>query len=177
MLDDYGSDIQISENYKKAQKLRPMPNLQIHTGGLDCPDVVELLREHLSEMRNVSPPESSHALDMSGLRDSSVSFWHITLDDQIAGCAALKRLSTTHAEIKSMRTAKRHRGQGVAKRMMQHILEDAIRHGYQRLSLETGSMIFFAPARKLYEQFGFDYCKPFADYVADPNSLFMSLDL
>jgi putative acetyltransferase len=46
--------------------------------------------------------------------------------------------------------------------------------GFTRLSLETGSYEFFRPARKLHEKFGFEYCQPFADYQADPNSVFMT---
>ncbi|MCY8132086.1 GNAT family N-acetyltransferase, partial [Bacillus spizizenii] len=66
---------------------------------------------------------------------------------------------------------------GVAKQVLQHIIEEAAKRGYERLSLETGSMASFEPARKLYESFGFQYCEPFADYVEDPNSVFMTKKL
>jgi putative acetyltransferase len=46
-----------------------------------------------------------------------------------------------------------------------------------RLSLETGSWEYFLPAHALYRSHGFVECAPFADYVPDPNSLFMTLDL
>ena len=38
-------------------------------------------------------------------------------------------------------------------------------------------MAAFEPARNLYAAFGFTYCDPFADYLPDPNSSFMTLDL
>jgi putative acetyltransferase len=49
--------------------------------------------------------------------------------------------------------------------------------GYHRMSLETGAMPFFAPARALYARHGFVECPPFADYREDPNSVFMTRDL
>lgn len=154
-----------------------MSKLEIQLGGLDRADVVDLLNEHLAEMRSVSPPESTHALDLAGLEANDVTFWTVTLDNQVVGCAALKELTSTYAEIKSMRTAKSHRGQGIAKFLMIGILDEAKQRGYQQLSLETGSMDFFLPARKLYEHFGFEYCPPFAGYVEDPNSVFMTLKI
>jgi len=152
-----------------------MAKLETVLGGLDRPDVLTLLSEHLAEMNSVSPPESTHALDLAGLNDSSVTFWTVLSGEQAAGCAALKKLSPKHAEIKSMRTSNSHRGKGVAKLLMNTILTTAKQRDYQQLSLETGSMDFFLPARNLYERFGFEYCPPFADYVEDPNSVFMTL--
>lgn len=73
-----------------------------------------------------------------------------------------------------MRTAQTHLRRGVAARMLDHILAEARRRGYARLSLETGSMDYFAPARALYARAGFSPCGPFGDYVDDPNSVFMT---
>ena len=95
----------------------------------------------------------------------------------LAGCGALKELDAQHAEVKSMRTATGFLRRGVARQLLQHILDVASERGYQRLSLETGSMVGFKPARELYAAFGFDYCAPFADYVEDPNSVFMTKQL
>ena len=96
---------------------------------------------------------------------------------ELVGCGALKELDPKHGEIKSMRTAPAFRGKGVGKLMLRHLLEEAGRRGFERLSLETGSMGAFEPARRLYESHGFSYCGPFADYALDPNSVFMSLGL
>jgi putative acetyltransferase len=76
-----------------------------------------------------------------------------------------------------MRTAARHLRKGVAAAMLDHLIDEAGRRAYRRLSLETGSMDGFEPARRLYTRFGFDPCEPFADYVDDPNSVFMTKHL
>jgi putative acetyltransferase len=128
-------------------------------------------------MRSVSPPESKHALDLEGLRNSGVSFWIVWDDKEVAGCGALKELGPDHGELKSMRTSTRHRRSGVASILMHHIIETSRSRGYKRLSLETGSMPFFEPARRLYQKFGFVICGPFAGYRLDPNSVFMSRPL
>jgi putative acetyltransferase len=124
-----------------------------------------------------SPPESIHALDLEALRQPEITFWTIWEGGELLGCGALKELDSRHAEIKSMRTASPHLRKGVAKNLLQHILEEARRRGYIRLSLETGSMAAFEPARQLYAKFGFAYCEPFADYVEDPYSVFMTKEL
>ena len=137
-------------------------------------EIIALLQEHLAEMRSVSPPESVHALDLAGLRQPEITFWTLWLGSELAGCGALKELGPEHGEIKSMRTAQRHKRKGIAASMVRHILEEATRRGYRRLSLETGSQPHFAPARALYASFGFRRCGAFGDYVDDPNSVFMT---
>lgn len=148
--------------------------MEIRTGGLDHPEVVALLQEHLQSMAQLSPPESIHALDLDGLRQPQVTFWSAWQDEELMGCGALKQLDAAHGEIKSMRTASRHRRKGVAAAMLEHILAEAGRRQYHRLSLETGSMQGFDAARQLYARFGFGFCGPFADYTDDPNSVFMT---
>jgi putative acetyltransferase len=151
--------------------------MHIRAGGLDHPEVVALLREHLHGLAQLSPPESMHALGLDGLRGADVSFWSAWEDEQLLGFGALKRLDDRHAEIKSMRTAPAHLRQGVAAAILRHLLDEAVRRGYRRLSLETGSMAEFAPAHRLYARFGFVACGPFAQYVEDPNSVFMTKEL
>lgn len=148
--------------------------MQIRLDDLTSPDIAELLNEHLRDMYAASPPESVHALDLDKLRKPEISFWSVWNGDQLMGCGALKELDPTHGEIKSMRSANRFRGQGVGKKMLEHILQVASERQYQRLSLETGTQDFFLPARKLYERYGFEYCGPFADYAEDPYSAFMT---
>ena len=96
------------------------------------------------------------------------------LRDRIAAHWPLRALDATHGEVKSMRTAQTHLRRGVAATMLDHILAEARRRGYARLSLETGSMAYFAPAHALYARAGFRPCAPFGDYVEDPNSIFMT---
>lgn len=148
--------------------------MQIRIDALTSPEITELLNEHLQDMYATSPPESVHALDLEKLRQPEITFWSVWENNQLLGCGALKELDPTHAEIKSMRSASRFRGKGVGKKMLEHILQVARERNYSTLSLETGPQDFFTPARKLYERFGFEYCGPFADYVEDPYSVFMT---
>ncbi len=140
-------------------------------------EVCALIREHLHGMTLHSPPESIHALGLEALRRPEITFWSVWQEGALVGCSALKELDAHHGEIKSMRTATPHLRKGVAARLMEHILEQAKRRSYRRLSLETGSMEGFAAARRLYERYGFGYCGPFADYSEDPNSVFMTREL
>ncbi len=154
--------------------------MKIIIDNLESPDVHNLLREHLAQMAAQSPPESIHALDLSALKQPDITFWTAWDDTQqtsssaLMGCGALKELSATHGEIKSMRTATPFLRRGVAAAMLSHILDEAKQRGYQQLSLETGSMQSFRPAQQLYKQFGFTECEPFANYLPDPNSIFMT---
>jgi len=148
--------------------------MEIRTGGLDRPEVVALLREHLQNMTLHSPPESIHALDLDALCKPDITFWSAWEGPELMGCGAMKELDPLHGEIKSMRTSTTHLRKGVAARLLQHIIDEARRRSYARLSLETGSMQAFAPAHKLYASFGFEPCGPFADYVEDPYSIFMT---
>lgn len=133
-----------------------------------------LLREHLEDMALHSPPESIHALDSEALCSPEVTFWTAWKERDLLGCGALFELDSLHGEIKSMRTARGHLRKGVASSMLQHIIAEAERRSYTRLSLETGSMEAFAPAHALYTGFGFTFCEPFGSYVLDPNSVFMT---
>lgn len=151
--------------------------MDIRLDDLSGSAVKALLAEHLRNMHEISPRESVHALDLSGLSQPEITFWSVWEGDELVGCGALKELDPAHGEIKSMRTAQAHRRRGVGRRMVQHILAEARTRGYTRISLETGSQPAFAAARRLYESFGFTPCRPFADYVVDPNSVFLTLSL
>jgi len=149
----------------------------IREDDLSGPEIRGLLEAHLDLMRSNSPPESVHALDLEGLRKPEVTFWTLWDGTALLGCGALKELDPAHGEIKSMHTAAAARGRGVGRRLVEHILAEARARGYRRLSLETGATEDFAAARGLYSRFGFAPCGPFADYVLDPFSAFMTLDL
>lgn len=151
--------------------------MEIRLNNLDGVEIANFLEEHIQEMKAVSPPESKHALDLEGLRKPEITFWTVWNSDRIIGCGAIKELNTEQAEIKSMRTKDSYRGKGVASMLVQHILNEAKLRGYRRISLETGSMPFFEPARNLYAKYGFENCAPFAKYKEDPNSIFMAKDL
>jgi putative acetyltransferase len=151
--------------------------VKIVVDDLSGPQIAEFLHEHVKQMRSITPLESKHALDLDGLRTPDVTFWSILDGDSVVGCGALKRLDPAHAELKSMRTAPARQRGGIASRLLDHIITEATRMGFARLSLETGSADFFRPARRLYEKFGFVYCAPFADYKLDPHSVFMTRTL
>ena len=149
-------------------------SLEIRVDDPSTSQAASLLREHLEDMAVHSPPESIHTLNMEGLRSPEVTFWTAWEGRELLGCGALLELDRLHGEIKSMRTARDHLRKGVASRILQHIIMEAERRSYERLSLETGSMKAFAPARALYTSFGFAFCDPFANYAPDPNSVFMT---
>lgn len=149
--------------------------MRIEVDDLSGPRIAAFLQEHIDEMSAVTPPGSKHALDLDGLRKPDVTFWSVyDEDDRLIGCGAVKELSTSSAEIKSMRTAGGAKRRGVGSELLAFIVEQAAARGYDRLYLETGSSEFFAPARGLYEKFGFEYCEPFAGYELDPNSVHMT---
>lgn len=141
------------------------------------PDIVSLLEKHLDLMRSISPPDSVHALDVEKLRQKDITFWTVRTPTALVGCGAMKELDKSHGEIKSMHVAQAVRGKGIAKQLVKVVLEEAKARNYMRLSLETGSTEHFQPARSLYALFGFKECDPFADYVADWHSVFMTKEL
>ncbi|MEJ8306082.1 GNAT family N-acetyltransferase [Saccharibacillus sacchari] len=147
--------------------------MQIRIDDLQGPEVAALLEDHLHSMTLHSPPESIHALDLEKLRKPEITFWTLWENGELLGCGAIKELDRTHAELKSMKTDSKHLRKGVAEKLLVHIIEEARERGYERISLETGSMDAFLPARKLYEKYGFEECGPFGDYGLDENSLFM----
>jgi putative acetyltransferase len=151
--------------------------MRIVEGGLDDPRVIELLRFHLARAAAETAPGSAHALDLSGLRAPEVTFWSAWEDEVLAGVGALKQLGADHGEVKSMHTAEAMRRRGVGAALLGHIIASARGRGLARLSLETGSWPYFAPARALYAHHGFVECAPFGEYRPDRNSVFMTLTL
>jgi len=151
--------------------------IRITSGDFSDPRVIDLLRFHLNAARAQTAPGSAHALDLAGLQSPDIGFWSMWDGETLLGVGALKRLSSDHAEIKSMHTAQFARRRGVGSAMLKHIISVARASGISRLSLETGSWDYFKPAQALYRSHGFVECAPFADYVLDPNSVFMTLEI
>ena len=151
--------------------------MKIQRGGLDDPRVRDLLKTHLDQASLKSAPESNHALDLQGLKGSEVEFWSMWEKSELVAIGAMRKLARDHYEIKSMHTIRNKRRSGFASKLLLHIIDFARVQGAKRLSLETGSWDYFQPARALYSKYGFVECEPFADYVLDPNSVFMTLDL
>jgi putative acetyltransferase len=151
--------------------------MKIIVDDLSSGEVIKLLEEHLADMYATSPPENVHALDVDKLKSPDITFFSGWLDGNLQGCLAVKKLDSSHLELKSMRTSTSARKSGVATKLLQHALNFATEQGYQQVSLETGSQAFFEPARNLYEKFGFSYCGPFSVYIEDPHSRFMTISL
>ena len=143
----------------------------------DDPKVNELLTKHFIELRSVSPEGSAHVLDISGLKVPSIRFWSLWDKNELLGCGALKFLDKEHGEFKSIRVADTFRGKGVGEKVISHLIDQAKKIGIKKLSIETGAGEFFAPARKLFEKFGFKPCKPFDHYKEDPNSCYFNLEI
>src|SRR3954449_9992024 len=138
--------------------------MEIVVDDLSGPEIAAFLQEHVDQMRAITPLESKHALDLDGLRQPEITFWTVWDGDTLVGCGAIKSLDPGHAELKSMRTEPTRKRAGIASLVLTHIISEATRMGFGRLSLETGSAEFFRPARSLYEKFGFRSCEPFGDY-------------
>jgi L-amino acid N-acyltransferase YncA len=151
--------------------------MRIEKGDLADPRVLALLETHLAQCRGETGPGSAHALDVTGLAAPDVDFFAAFDGETLVAVGALKRLGDSRGEVKSMHTSAERRRSGAGAAMLAHIVSQAMRQGLKRLSLETGAWDFFLPARRLYRRFGFRDCAPFAPYKADPNSLFLTLDL
>ena len=148
--------------------------MKIKHDDLSSGDVIALLEEHLKDMYATSPPESVHALDVNALKPPNITFFSAWQSDVLAGCVAIRKLSSTEAELKSMRTVAALRNKGVATQLLTYVIEFAIANGYQTLSLETGTQGYFNAARQLYAKNGFKDCEPFGNYQLNPNSHFMT---
>ena len=146
-------------------------------GNFDNLEVNDLLIKHFIELRSVSPAGSTHVLDIDGLKDPSIKFWSLWENNKLIGCGALKFLEKDHGEFKSIRVADEFRKKGIGERIINHLIEEAKKLEISKLSIETGAGEFFAPARKLFNKFGFKKSEPFAHYKVDPNSCYFTLDL
>lgn len=154
------------------------PQLRIAGDDPAAPDVAALLLAHLELAHQVTPPGHVHALDGPGLAADDISFYSARMDDgSLAAVGALRDLGAGHFEIKSMHTALQQRRRGVGRAMLDHLVETARQRSGRRVSLETGTMDAFAPAREMYASYGFEVCEPFGDYLPVPNSVCMTLYL
>ena len=144
-------------------------------GNFDNPNVHKLLIRHFIELRSVSPKGSAHVLDIDGLKDPSIKFWSLWEENDLVGVGALKFLDKQHGEFKSIRVNDKFRKKKNGSKVINHLINEAKKLNIKRLSLETGSGAFFAPARKLFIKYGFKVCEPFSHYKDDINSVYMSM--
>jgi len=157
--------------------LAPVTVMEISADSPSAADVRALLRQHLEFARATTPPEGVYALDVAGLLDPAVTLFSLRRAGELIAVGALREIDARHGEVKSMHTAAAARGRGAGRAMLDHIIGVAAARGYERLSLETGSMAAFAPARALYARAGFTPCGSFGGYPASPTSAFMTLAL
>tara|TARA_B100000674_G_scaffold42660_1_gene29640 strand:+ start:593 stop:1060 length:468 start_codon:yes stop_codon:yes gene_type:complete len=146
-------------------------------GNFDHPEVNELLKKHFIELRAASPEESTHVLDIPGLKAPSIKFWSLWDDSKLLGCGALKFLDKEHGEFKSIRIHDNFRRQNIGVKLIEHLIIEAKKLKIKRISIETGAGKFFEPARKLFDKCKFKPCEPFAHYKSDPNSLYYTLQI
>jgi len=151
--------------------------MKLIEGNFEEPKVDELLKKHFIELRSVSPAGSTHVLDINGLKDESIKFWSLWEDNQLIGCGALKFLSDTHGEFKSIRVSDKYRKKGFGEKIINHLIDKAKKLNIKKISIETGAGDFFTPARKLFSKFNFHPCEPFAHYKEDPNSCYLTKNI
>jgi putative acetyltransferase len=157
-----------------------MTSADLTVVGIEDPrndDVWMILRTHLAFAREVTPPAHVHALESEQLLEPDVTLFGARRDGVLLGVCALKDLGGSRGELKSMHTAEAARGRGVGRAIVEHVLAVAVDRGYRDVSLETGTMDAFAPARCLYTSMGFVPCPPFGDYTENPYSTCMTLSL
>ncbi len=154
-----------------------LKNMKSIENNFDNLEVNELLIKHFNELKSVSPEGSTHVLDIDGLKNQSIKFWSLWEDAKLVGCGALKFLSKTHGEFKSIRVADNFKNKGYGKKIIVDLLSKAKVLGIQKISVETGAGKFFLPARKLFKSCGFEECEPFAHYSLDPNSRYYNLKI
>lgn len=164
-------------SHKALINMKNNNNIKITQDNLKNSQVITLLEEHHGDMLKHSPETSVHALDVSTLQHSDITFWTAWFDNNLAGCIALKKLTHDHAELKSMRTAEKYLNKGVASTLLAHIIDIAAEQHYTTISLETGTATAFSSAQKLYKKFGFVECPPFSNYEKDPYSMFFTKQL
>ena len=151
--------------------------MRIEVDDLSRPQVHALLEERLANMYELSPPEQVFALDLNKLQTDDITFWTVWEEEELLGCGALKELTLTHGEIKSMRTPAATRGRGAGRAVLAQIIAVAQQRGYTKLSLETGTHAAFEPAHNLYRSKGFVMSGPFGSYLPNEHSVFMELRL
>jgi putative acetyltransferase len=137
--------------------------------------VRDLVERHLIFGRSFTPPEDAHALEVDELLDARIALFAAREGEKVLAVGALKEIEDGHGELKTMHTAEAARGRGIGRAMLDHLLAEARSRGYRRVSLETGTMDAFAPARALYEGAGFTPCPPFGDYRQSPYSVYLTL--
>lgn len=148
--------------------------LEIVPGDPHDPQATALLKASHALMQELFPPEANNYLEIDALCVPEITFFVAREGDKIWGCGALADQGD-YAEVKSMFVDAQARGKGIANRILIHLIDTARGRGFSKIMLESGDAL--TSALKLYEKHGFSYCGPFGDYVQEPSSIYMELDL
>ncbi|OQE15492.1 hypothetical protein PENSTE_c028G02107 [Penicillium steckii] len=139
------------------------------------PAVLDLISLHVAEINRMV--DSCDVLDVSSLQASNATFYSAWEGNDLMGIGALKELSSTHGEVKSMRTVATQLRKGVGRAIVEHLIKVAKERGYDRLSLETGKDASFKSARGFYTNMGFELSEPYGPLPPCPDSSFVTLKL
>lgn len=139
-------------------------------------DILQLVQLHRDWSLQQTPPEFSFSVEPHAVSGSGITLFSArSADGVLLGIGGLKELDVDHGEIKTMHTCAPARGRGVARAVLEALLDEARGRGYTRVSLETGTTEAFGPARTLYESVGFHRSAPFADYANTEHNQCMTL--
>ncbi|WP_432675378.1 GNAT family N-acetyltransferase [Nioella aestuarii] len=149
-------------------------HLNVTLDSITRPDVADLLNTHEALMRSQTPHASCHVKSADDLSSSGARMFSLREDERLLAIGALAPITPGHEELKSMHVRDIARGRGAGRALLAGMLVDACERGVTRISLETGSGDDHAAARALYASAGFVQCGPYAGYVDDPLSVFMT---
>ncbi|HEX5041767.1 MAG TPA: GNAT family N-acetyltransferase [Candidatus Polarisedimenticolaceae bacterium] len=128
----------------------------------------ELIAELEAYLVPMYPAESRHGYSVEKLVHEGVAFFVLRAGEAVAGCGGVQLVGWEYGEIKRMYVRPAYRGQGLGRRMLEHLAAHVRAHGLGRLRLETG--IHQVEAIRLYEGYGFHRIPPFGPYREDPLS-------
>ena len=143
----------------------------------DADDARALLEIHHRFSYDETPADYVFVLPAEGLAEPDVTFFGARRHGLLVAMGALRRIDATHAELKSMHVRESERRTGIGRELLVHLLDAARQAGFRRVSLETGTMEAYAPARALYAGAGFRPCDAFGEYEPSPYNTFMTLEL
>jgi putative acetyltransferase len=140
-------------------------------------DARALIQAHISAHSTAHDPASTAALVAAlpaPYEPPHGGLWVAFLEGAAVGCVALHALSPTVGEIKRMYVEPAHRGQGVARVLVERVIEEARRRNYD--SLRLGTLATMHAAQSLYKSFGFHEIAPYRA-VEFGDTLFFELSL
>lgn len=137
----------------------------------DQPEVISLIEELDAYQSSLYPPESNNLLDVDTLSQADVIFAVVrNAQHEAIACGAVV-VYPDYGEIKRLFVRPENRGEGIAKKLLSFLENEAAGRGCKVLMLETG--ISQPEALGLYARTGYIRRGSFAEYTNDPFSVFM----